>query len=414
MEKKITGAVLFLVVFVFFVGFSVAAEPYVIGFQTDMTSPYHVNTAPMSEGFSLYMQIVNERGGINGHPVKVIYEDDKSSPAQAGSIATKLILEDKVLAICGLSFSYAHLPVYELAKRYGVPVITPFSSPAGTFDPVGNDCREIFTPGPIMYPQYHFHGYAAALVASKLFPKGKTVASMSYTTPGGRTLSAWGARWSERFGNRVVLHEEIPPGTVDVSTWALKVAQTNPEILLTFFGGEVAAPLWSTAEKMGWTNTILCNSTITTGDFLKAMDRLMKPTDNIYFYTDTAMPFPFTDTPIPEYDTMRKAMAKYGSKYELTAWHARGWIAARVVEQALERAKWPCDRPALFKALERTDIDTKGLSGGPYRFSQTDHIGNNYLICYRWDPVKKKMNTVINWVTINPKAIAKEYSEFVK
>ncbi len=409
MKRKLAEVVLFLSI-ISFAGFSIAAEPYVIGFQTDNTSPYHVNTAPMAEGFSLYMQILNESGGINGHPVKVIYEDDKSSPPRAGSIATKLILEDKVLAICGLSFSHAQLPVYELAKKYGVPVVVPFSSPAATFAPIENSLQEIFTPGPIMHPKYHFHGYAGPLVASKLFPKGRTVASMSYTTPGGRTLSTWGARCSEKFGNKVVLHEDIPPGTVDVSTWVLKMTNANPDILLAFWASEVMKPFWSGAEKMGWTNTILCNSSVNTGEFLKAVESLIKPRDNIYMYSDVALPSPFADTPLPAYDKMRKAMEKYGHKYELGAWHARGWIVAGLIEEALARTKWPCDRSALLKALENTDFDTKELTGGRYRFSPTDHIGNNYLKCYRWDPVKKKMITVLDWQTINPAEVSKQFS----
>ena len=412
MKKKLI-VVLFFLVFLFSVEPSIAAEPYVIGFQTDMTGPYHVNTSLMAEGFSLYMQSVNERGGINGHPIKVIYEDDKSSPPVAGAIATKLILEDKVLAICGLSMSQAHPPVYELAKKHGVPIVVGWGGIADSYDPakVKNN-QQIFTPGAIMTPTYQYFGYAAPVVASKVFPKGRTVASMSYNTPGGRVLSTWGARWSEKLGNKVVLHEDIQLGAADLSTWILKLTKANPDILLAFWSGDAMKSFWSGAEKMGWTNAILCNSSVNTVEFIKSVQALIKPRDNIYLYSDVALPFPFADVSVPEYDKIRKAMEKYKHKYELGPFHARGWIIAGIIEEALARTKWPCTRSDLLMALERTDFDTKGLTGGRYRFTPTDHMGDNYLKAYRWDPAKKKMITVMEWTTMNVKQIADQYSKF--
>ena len=68
-----------------------AAEPYVVGNQTDITGDANVNYAPESEGFRLYIETLNERGGVKGHPIKVVYEDDKSEPSRAAAIAKKLI-----------------------------------------------------------------------------------------------------------------------------------------------------------------------------------------------------------------------------------------------------------------------------------------------------------------------------------
>lgn len=397
-----------LLVLMINVGYSEVKEPYVIGFQTDVTGPGNVNYAPVAEGFRLYMETLNDRGGIHGHPIKVVYEDDKSSPPRAGAIASKFILEDKVLAICGLSFSHAHPPVYELAKKHGVAVVVPFSSPAAVFSPVENDCQEVFATGPVMSSKFHYHGYGEALIISRLFPKDKTLASMSYATPGGRVLSSWGAKWSEKRGYKVVYHDDIPPGTVDISTWAQKVAKINPDILMASWGGEIIVPFWAAAEKMGWTNAVLFGNFITTADTIKAIERLIKPRNNLYFFSEIELPAPFGAVPIAEYDEMREAMKKYGSKFPLSARHGSGWITARVIEAALMKVGWPCDRSALLKALEKTNLDTKGLTGGPILFSSSDHYGPAYIKCYRWDPVKKSMITVMDWVRMDPKKIAKE------
>jgi len=389
------------------VGLAIAADPYVVGYQTDVTGPGNVNYAPQGEGFRLYMQALNARGGINGHPVKMIYEDDKSSPARSGAIAKKFILEDKVLLIAGLSFSHSHPPVYEQAKKYKVPVIVPFSSPAAMFAPAENDAEYIFSIGPVMSTKFHFHGYGEAIVLSKLFKKGTTVASMSYATPGGRTLSTWGANWAEKRGFKVVYHEDIPPGTVDVSSWAQQVAKINPDVLMASWGGEIVVPMLVALEKLGWNGAVLCGNFINTEDFLKAMKLLIEPKKNVYLFSEITLPPNFAEKSVPVYKKMQEAMKKYGHKYVLSARHASGWLTAMVVEAALKKAGWPATRASVLDALEKTNLNTEGLEGGPIIYTKTDHRGSSYIRCYRWDPDKKLMIDALGWIKMEPAKIAK-------
>jgi branched-chain amino acid transport system substrate-binding protein len=48
-----------------------------------------------------YFNCVNDNGGINGHPIKYVVETEQTNPQQVASLATKLIDDDKVLAIVG-------------------------------------------------------------------------------------------------------------------------------------------------------------------------------------------------------------------------------------------------------------------------------------------------------------------------
>ena len=408
MKKKIFIIVvgLFFLTLMICMDFSDAQEQYVIGYQTDITGPGSSNMAPQAEGFKLYMQTLNDRGGIKGRRVNVIYEDDKSSPPRAGAIATKFILEDKVLLIAGLSFSVSQPPVFELAKKHNVPVVVPYSCPVAAYAPVEEDCRQVFATGPIMSPKFHYHGYAEALIVSKLFPKGSTIGSMSYGTPGGRILSSWGAKWCEKRGYKVVYHEDIPPGTVDVSSWVDKIVKANPDVLMPVLGGEISVPLMTNLEKMGYNKPVLNANYLNTDDFLKIGEGLIKPKENLYIYSELAMPI--AATPPKEYEEIQKAMKKYGHTYSLSARHASGWLTAQVIEVALAKVGWPASRSALIEALEKTDLVTKGLSGGPIRFNETDHYGMAYVKAYRWDPFKKVMIDALDWQKFEPAKIAKE------
>jgi branched-chain amino acid transport system substrate-binding protein len=48
-----------------------------------------------------YLSCVNDNGGINGRPIKYIVETEQTDPQQVAALATKLIDDDKVLAIVG-------------------------------------------------------------------------------------------------------------------------------------------------------------------------------------------------------------------------------------------------------------------------------------------------------------------------
>ena len=82
-----------------------------------------------------------------------------------------------------------------------------------------------------------------------------------------------------------------------------------------------------------------------------------------------------------------------------------GWTMARVVESALNGAGWPCTHENFIAALEKTDLDTKGLTGGPICFSPTDHYGPSWWKAYRWDGESKALKTVVNWYRVDMKDI---------
>jgi branched-chain amino acid transport system substrate-binding protein len=64
----------------------------------------------------------NATGGINGHPVKVIIEDDAGNPTKAAQLVKKLVEEDKVQALVGnISSVTEAFQKYIAAKK--VPVI---------------------------------------------------------------------------------------------------------------------------------------------------------------------------------------------------------------------------------------------------------------------------------------------------
>jgi len=84
-------------------------------------------------GKKMAVEEINAAGGVLGKQIELISEDDGAQAAQAATVATKLITQDKVVAIAGAHGSASTLAVMEVLNKYGVPCVTPgSSSPAVT------------------------------------------------------------------------------------------------------------------------------------------------------------------------------------------------------------------------------------------------------------------------------------------
>ena len=73
-----------------------AAEPITIGFSIELTGPLAVVGKTGLLAFQIWTEDVNKKGGLLGRPVKLVYYDDQSNPANVPSIYSKLCDVDKV------------------------------------------------------------------------------------------------------------------------------------------------------------------------------------------------------------------------------------------------------------------------------------------------------------------------------
>ena len=74
----------------------------------------------IQKGYQLEIANLNATGGINGRPIELITVDDKSDPATAVSVATKLITQDNVVALLGPLSTPCALAVQPLAEQYEI------------------------------------------------------------------------------------------------------------------------------------------------------------------------------------------------------------------------------------------------------------------------------------------------------
>ncbi len=78
-----------------------AAEPIKLGASLSLTGRFSDSAKYVQEGYVLWSEEINAKGGIAGRPMQVILYDDESNPDTGRVLAERLIDRDGVVAILG-------------------------------------------------------------------------------------------------------------------------------------------------------------------------------------------------------------------------------------------------------------------------------------------------------------------------
>ena len=100
------------------------AEPLRIGALFSVTGPAAFLGEPEKNTLEMLVKEVNAKGGVKGQPVEVVIYDTTGDPTKAVQLATKLIKDDKVVAIIGPSTTGETMAVKPITEKEQIPLIS--------------------------------------------------------------------------------------------------------------------------------------------------------------------------------------------------------------------------------------------------------------------------------------------------
>lgn len=101
-------------------------DPIVLGFICSCTGPAASSTGTASAIIQAWADSINDEGGLNGHPIKLIVKDDQASPEKALQMVKELVEEDKIVAMVG-NVTGADGAFQAYLEEKQVPVVGGFS-----------------------------------------------------------------------------------------------------------------------------------------------------------------------------------------------------------------------------------------------------------------------------------------------
>ncbi len=105
-----------------------AANTILIGEYGSLTGSEATFGQSTHNGLMLAIEQINAAGGLNGKQIEVKTYDDQGKTQEAGTAVTRLVTDDKVVAIIGEVASSLSLAGGRVAQQYGVPMISPSST----------------------------------------------------------------------------------------------------------------------------------------------------------------------------------------------------------------------------------------------------------------------------------------------
>jgi branched-chain amino acid transport system substrate-binding protein len=114
-------------------------KPIVIGSIGSFSGPQAASLGAADETMKAWEAYTNATGGINGHPVKVIIEDDAGNPTKASQLVKQLVEQDKVQAIVGSTST-----VTESFAKYITSKQVPYIGSA--------EFQQDYTTNPLFFP----------------------------------------------------------------------------------------------------------------------------------------------------------------------------------------------------------------------------------------------------------------------
>ena len=205
------------------------------------------------DGFKLAIKEANEAGGIDGKQIVIVEADNKSDPAESANAATKLISDDKVVAIVGPATSGAVQAESQIATENKIPIIAPCAtSPDITVE--NGQVKEFVFRGCFIDPLQS--NTMANFAANEL--KAKTaVIYLDSSTDYSKSLAEVFKNKFEALGGKVVMQEAFVAKDQDFKAALTNIKTANADVIYIPAYYEEVGKIVKQARELGITQPIL-------------------------------------------------------------------------------------------------------------------------------------------------------------
>jgi branched-chain amino acid transport system substrate-binding protein len=368
-----------------------ASDPYKVGVTAALTGPVSTTFGPMVDLFKAYIGKVNAEGGISGHPIQVIYEDDRAEAPRSITNAKKLLEQDKVVLLINTSSSATFKPVIATAKEAKTPLLF-----GGSVCP-----DEVFPPAePLLFCSTSFASKLDGEFAARFMhemSKGKAKVGFALMDiPIARIGIDTAEAVSKKLGMEPVAKMIIPATAVDFTPFASRIKDAGATWAFAWSPWPWEIGPYEALLKLGWQGEYLLYGFQPLEATFARLNR-----ENLYALVGTNL----LAEDVPEIKAIQALAAKAG----VTRIDLEGWVAGVAVHEALKACGWPCSQEKLQAAMSNIAFEVKGVKGGPIQWSRDNHFRTvQYYKVYRWDSAKSRPVVVKDWSRVDVEQKLKE------
>jgi branched-chain amino acid transport system substrate-binding protein len=345
----------------------VTRDAVTIGYFSVMTGPVNLAGTSGWDGFRLYVDEVNRKGGVHGRKIQLVGPyDEACKPSEAVAVVNKLIHQDKVFAIAGGGCSGATLAAVPAIRDARIPFLVTISTHVKFMQPFSPNIFRVGTVADDILTT------AIADTAARSM-QAKRVAILYVANDYGKGGAAGITKRLEKYRITPLTQESYNVGDSDFSAQILRIKRENPDLVFLYAYHKEAGIIVRQAVELGLRVKWLGSGATSTPLFSQGAGEA-----GVGFVSIQPIPF-LTESDQPD-------MASYRDK--LKALHPGGFPAgrpsdydmfnyggAKVLVEALQRSGPDLTRQRFMEALESLRDFPTGTTF-PVTFTKDDHEGS--------------------------------------
>ncbi len=317
-------------------------EAIKIGAILPLTGGASIYGESAKEGVDLAIEEMNNKGGINGRKIEIIYEDSKAEPKEGVSAINKLITVDKVPVIIGAMTSSVTLAVAPIAEENQVVLLSP-----------GSSAPKITKAGDYIFRNEVSEEFGARKSAEFYYDAGfKEIAILYINNDYGVSVKETTKKVYQEKGGKISTAEAFVQKTTDFRTSLQKIKNSKPQALLIVAHEEYPMIIRQMKE-VGMELPILTTPVFESKELLNKLGELA---EGVIYSCYSTFDLESQKEEVKQFlDNFRKKYSKDPSYYA-----ALGYDAAYLLKIAIEKGGYHSDgiKNALY-----TIEDYPGVSG---------------------------------------------------
>jgi branched-chain amino acid transport system substrate-binding protein len=260
---------------------------------------------------------INARGGLAGHPVKLIFGDDGGDPAAALAIAKRMVEQDKVVAFIGTYLVTTTPAVTPYLEQVGVPMI---GGPGG---------NEIEDHSPMVFnPQIGSDealGHAIHLAVTSQNDKRKMAILYCREASSCKQQRDRALQFAPLYDMKIVYEAQVSIAQPDFTAEVISARNAGAEIVTMLTDEQTIVRVARSAHRQGW-------NPVVTGTYTANAEVVQQPdAEGVLGIAATA---PYRSS--PRMQPYLDAVQRYVPDGALGGYGATAWVQDKLIERLSE------------------------------------------------------------------------------
>jgi branched-chain amino acid transport system substrate-binding protein len=340
----------------------VTKDQIVLGSIQDLSGPLAGFSKPARNGMQMRVDEINAAGGVHGRKIKLVVEDSGYDPKKGLLAAQKMVQQDKIFAMAGTIGTAVAMASMPILFEKNIPHVFPLTGAREMYEPLHKLKFSFASP-------YYYQIRTGVKWMAK--ERGAKKYCIIYQDDEfGLEVLRGSEDGLKDIGQTFAEKTSFKRGATDFSAQVAKMKGSGCDTVV--MGTIIRETLGTigTARKMGW-NPQFIGTTASYTDLIHKLGG--KAVEGFYSMNQVAVPYP---------DDASKNVRDWAARYKELfkedpgLFSAYGYVIADLFYQTAKRAGPKLTTDSFVKALESAPFPRDMFGSPEYKFTATQHLGN--------------------------------------